>query len=148
MLGRMLLCAVAGAATVAAAPAPAQVPNPDPAPQAPVDRGYDKTTPKSQAVDAQEAPVTRALNNEAGQGATINAIGGEIDQQQYRDDLAAYHDAVMANHADAMKDQARFDRQQRAYADAMAQWRAQTDACKKGKLTACKLPTPNPADYY
>lgn len=136
------------AAMFAAVPAVAQVPNPDPSPEAPVDRGYDKVTPKSEAVDAQEAPVTRALNNSADQAATVNAIGGEIDQQQYRDDLAAYHDAVMANRADAMKDDARFGRQQRAYADAMAQWRAQTTACNKGKLKACKLPTPNPADYY
>ena len=145
MLARTLLCA---AAMATAAPALAQVPNPDPAPEAPVDRGYDVSTPKHDAIDVQEAPVTRALNNDANQAATVNAIGSAMDQQQYRDDLAAYHDAVMAHHADAMSDQARFSRQQRAYADAMAQWRAQTDACNKGKLKACKLPTPNPADYY
>ncbi len=147
MFARSILCA---AALVVAAPAFAQatVPNPSPAPEAPVDRGYDKDTPKSQAINAQEAPVTRALNNTVDQATTVDAVGAQMDQQQYQEDLAAYHDAVMANHADAMKDQRRFDRQQRAYADAMAQWRAQTDACNKGKLKACKLPTPNPADYY
>jgi hypothetical protein len=30
----------------------------------------------------------------------------------------------------------------------MAVWRQQVAACDKGHHKACKLPTPNPADYY
>ncbi len=62
--------------------------------------------------------------------------------------MAAYREAVRANRRDAMRDQSRYDHQQRAYADAMAAWRMQTEACNRGRLKACKLPTPNPADYY
>jgi hypothetical protein len=132
----------------AAAALPAQVPNPSPTAEAKQDRGYDKDTPKHDAVDAQEAPRTRELNATSALGAEVKQEVGEADRAAYEADLAAYHDEIMANRADAMRDSARFNRQQRAYADAMAQWRAQTIACEKGKLKACKLPTPRPADYY
>ncbi|MDB5688988.1 MAG: hypothetical protein JWL91_864 [Sphingomonas bacterium] len=128
--------------------APAQVPNPSPTPEAPQDRGYDKDTPKHDAVDAQEGPRTRQLNATSALGAEVKGEATAADQAAYEADLAAYHDEIMASRADAMNDVARFNRQQRAYADAMAQWRAQTIACEKGKLKACKLPTPRPADYY
>lgn len=144
MLGKVL----AGALALAACPLIAQVPNPSPTPELPQDRGYDKDTPKHQAVDVQEAPVTRDLNAVAGQQAAGSTIAGEVDQEQYRTDLEAYHADVMANRADAMRDEVRFERQQRAYADAMAQWRYQVRQCDKGSIKSCKLPTPNPADYY
>jgi hypothetical protein len=72
----------------------------------------------------------------------------QADEAAYKADLAAYHDRIMAERADAMNDMERFNRQQRAYADAMAQWRKQSAACEKGKMPACRLPTPNPADFY
>ena len=126
----------------------AQVPNPDSAPEAAQDRGYDVQTPKHDAVDAQEVPVTESLNDQAGRAAAVNEIAGEVDQEQYRSDMEAYRADVAAHAAATARDDARYARQQRAYADAMAQWRAQTAACDRGKLKACKLPTPNPADYY
>ena len=144
MSARKLIPALLFLATAAGA----QVPNPDPAPEAAQDRGYDVQTPKHDAIDAQEAPVTQSLNAKAGQAAAVNEIAGEVDQAQYQTDMEAYHADVMAHAAATMRDEARYGRQQRAYADAMAQWRAQTDACNRGKLKACKLPTPNPADYY
>jgi hypothetical protein len=144
----MLCKALAGALALAACPLAAQVPNPSLTPELPQDRGYDKDTGKHEAVDAQEAPVTRDLNNVAEQQAAGSTIAGEVDQEQYRTDLEAYHAAVMANRADAMRDEVRFERQQRAYADAMAQWRYQVRQCEKGSIKSCKLPTPNPADYY
>lgn len=131
-----------------AAAAPAQVPNPSPTRPAAQDRGYDKDTPKHEAVDAQEAPRTRQLNATSALGAAVKDEASAADQAQYEADLAAYHDAIMANRADAMNDMARFNRQQRAYAEAMAQWRVQSAACAKGKMPACRLPTPRPADYY
>jgi hypothetical protein len=133
-----------GLATVVSA----QVPNPAPAAELPQDRGYDKHDAKHDAVDAQEGARTRDLNATSALGAQVKEDVTEADQAEYQADLSAYHDEVMANRADAMKDMARFDRQQRAYADAMRQWRAQTIACEKGKMKACKLPTPRPADYY
>ena len=68
------LTLVAVAACTFAVPAAAQVPNPDPAPQAAQDRGYDIDTPKHDAVDAQEKPVTNALNN---------AVNGGNEQLEY-----------------------------------------------------------------
>ena len=149
MLARTLICA---AALIAAVPAAAQVPNPDPAPEAPTDRGYDVDTPKHDAINAQEAPVTRALNNTVDQATaardSTNAAAQAQNQAQYDADMAAYRAEVTANHREAARDSRRYNHQQRAYADAMAQWRMQTDLCNRGKLKACKLPTPNPADYY
>ena len=144
MLGKVLACTFA----LTAAPLAAQVPNPSPAAELPQDRGYHKDTAKHAAIDQQEAPVTQELNDAAGRDAAGSVIAGEVDQEQYKSDLEAYHAAVMANRADAMRDEARFQQQQRAYADAMAQWRYQVSRCEKGSIKSCKLPTPNPADYY
>ena len=131
-----------------AAAAPAQVPNPSPAAGAAQDRGYDKETPKHAAVDAEEASRTRQLNATSALGAEVKSEATEAEQAAYQADLAAYQQQVSAARADAVNDMERFGRQQRAYADAMAQWRKQSAACEKGKMPACRLPTPNPADYY
>lgn len=169
---RLSLGLTAAALALAAAPAPAQtttvttststsaatptptpvptapVPNPTAAKEAPVDRGYDKVTPKHEAVDAQEAPATATLNK------AVAAVGNEAEkinaenQAQYEADRAAYRAAYAAHTRAAISDQVHYDRQQRAYADAMAEWRAQTAACKKGKVSACNKPTPDPAKYY
>jgi hypothetical protein len=139
---------VPAALLVLATIAPAQVPNPAPTTEAAQDRGYDKSTPKHDAVDAEEASRTRQLNATSALGAEVKNEATEADQAAYQADLAAYQDGVIAARADAMTDMERFSRQQRAYADAMAQWRKQSAACEKGKMPACRLPTPNPADYY
>ena len=136
-----LLIGLATAAT-------AQVPNPSPTPEAAQDRGYDKSDAKHAAVDAEEGPRTRDLNATSALGAQVKEEVSEADQTAYQADLSAYHDEVMANRADAMNDMARFSRQQSAYAEAMKQWRVQSAACAKGKMPACRLPTPRPADYY
>jgi hypothetical protein len=131
---------------VSAVALPAQAPNPaaEPTPET----YHHKDSPSQATVDAQEAPRTRELNATSALGAEVKQEAGAADQAAYQSDLAAYHDEIIVSRADAMRDSARFNRQQRAYADAMAQWRAQTAACEKGKLKACKLPTPRPADYY
>lgn len=69
-------------------------------------------------------------------------------QAQYQSDLAAYQQSLEANHRAAERDQAHYDRQRRAYADAMAAWRHQVYACHHGSNRACDAPTPNPADFY
>ena len=90
---------------------------------------------------AEETEAVAAVGNDAEK---INAE----NQAQYEADVAAYRDAVKAHAMATMKDDARYARQQRAYADAMAQWRIQVAECKKGSKTACDLPTPAPAAYY
>ena len=153
MLRSALICAALAVTT----PAMAQVPNPDPARELPQDRGYDVDTPKHRAVDAQEQPVTQALNAQAGAAASaasaqadaVNTADADAEAQaHYQADLDSYRAAVDAHARTAMRDQDRFARQQHAYAEAMRAWRMQTYACEKGHLKACKLPTPNPADYY
>ena len=106
------------------------------------------TVAKEAAVDAQEQPATQTLNK------AVAAVGNDAEkvnaenQAQYDADVAAYRAAVEAHAMATMHDDARYARQQRAYADAMAQWRVQVAACKQGKQKACDLPTPDPAAYY
>jgi hypothetical protein len=69
-------------------------------------------------------------------------------QAQYQSDMAAYEQSLEANHRAARRDQAHYDHQRRAYADAMAAWRDQVYACHHGSDRACNAPTPNPADFY
>lgn len=109
-------------------------------------------TPKHDAVDAQEKPVTEQLNTRAAVAASDNraatvAVNG-AREAQYEADMAAYRAEVQAHRREIAADQARYERQQRAYADAMAVWREQKAACDRGVLKACKKPTPNPADFY
>ncbi|MDB5683766.1 MAG: hypothetical protein JWM75_1464 [Sphingomonas bacterium] len=126
----------------------AQVPNPSPTRELPHDRGYDKDSPKHDAIDAQEAPVTRDLNATSALGAQVKTEATTADEAQYQADLDAYRADVRANARETARDENRYARQQRAYADAMAVWRGQVAACDRGKLSACKLPTPNPRDFY
>ena len=57
-------------------------------------------------------------------------------------------DALVKHDAAVNRTDARYVRQQVAYADAMTAWRAQVRACKNGYKRACNAPTPNPADFY
>lgn len=70
------------------------------------------------------------------------------NQAQYQRDLATYEQSLRSSHHEAVRDQVRYNRQRRAYADAMTVWREQVRACHRGNTRACKAPTPNPADYY
>ncbi|MBV9840387.1 MAG: hypothetical protein JOY99_02435 [Sphingomonadaceae bacterium] len=93
-------------------------------------------------------PGTTALNASVAAGSSGQVEGNAAAQAQYANDMAAYRDAVRQNHHEAMRDQAHYAHQQRAYADAMEAWRMQSDACKHGNQRACNAPTPSPADFY
>lgn len=116
-------------------------------------RGYvGVPSPNQAAVDASEKPITSALNGQADAAAsaqTTNAAALGADQQaQYDVDRAAYVDALVKHDAAVDRTDARYARQQRAYADAMSVWRVQVAECKKGKQKACRMPPPNVSDYY
>ncbi len=69
-------------------------------------------------------------------------------QAQYDADRQAYLAALVQHDRAVDRTDARYVRQQRAYADAMAVWRVQVAECKKGRSSACKMPPPSVADYY
>ncbi len=99
------------------------------------------------AADAQEVPQTKALNNVVANNITNTQVDNAVAQGQYEADRAAYLRAMRAhNHAVNASDGI-FVRQQTAYADAMADWRVQVEACKRGKQRICNLPTPDPMNY-
>jgi len=105
-------------------------------------------TPAAVAADAQEKPVTQALNNSvAANVQTTDAINA-ANQNQYELDRAAYRAATAVRREKMAIDDEAYARQQAAYADAMAAWRIQTDDCKRGHQKACNAPTPVPADFY
>ena len=149
---------LAGASLIAAIPAFAQTPPPAPAagsesPDAPrqplpYDRGYDKDSPRTEAIDASGRAGVAAANDDIAAQSADQTSTGAVDQAQYSQDMAAYRDALRARHHAINADARVYDHQQRAYADAMADWRAQVYACKRGHNRACELPTPDPADYW
>lgn len=143
------------AATMLAAPLFAQATAPatgrDPTTEAA--RGYvGVPSPNQAAVDASEQPMTNALNGQAGAAAaaqTSAAATLSADQQaQYDVDREAYVAALVKHDAAVNRSDARYARQQRAYADAMSVWRIQVAECKQGKQAACRMPPPNVSDYY
>lgn len=151
MRTQLMLAALAGVAMLS--PALAQTADPAaPTRELPYDRGYDKPTARADAVNAQEAPVTATLNGQANVAASANAnataSSNAADQAQYDLDRQAYLDALVKHDRAVNRTDARYVRQQRAYADAMAVWRVQVQECKKGHQRACELPPPNVADYY
>lgn len=132
----VIVAALIGTATAAPAqttpaPAPADSTNPTPPPNTP-------------GVAAANADVAAQAEVRTDAVATSNAEA----QAQYAEDMAAYRASLVTNHRAAVADARLYDRQQRAYADAMAAWRHQVDACKRGNGAACKAPTPNPADFW
>lgn len=97
---------------------------------------------------AQEAQTTATLNANVATANDAAATTNAVNQAQYEADRQAYMDALVAHDAAVDRGDARYVRQRNAYADAMAAWRMQADACKRGHQKACRKPTPNPADYY
>ncbi|QJU59404.1 hypothetical protein HL653_18040 [Sphingomonas sp. AP4-R1] len=147
MRNRLMLAALAGAAILS--PAIAQTANPAaPTQELPYDRGYDKPTARADAVNAQEAPVTDSLNAQADVSATVKTNNAAANQAQYELDRQAYIDALVKHDTAVDRTAARYVRQQRAYADAMAVWRVQVQQCKQGHQRACDPPPPSVADYY
>jgi outer membrane murein-binding lipoprotein Lpp len=134
---KLLLPLLLGAALPALAQTPANPPVSDA-----YARGYTAPhSPDAPAVNAVQGPVTDALNSQV---VSLN----DAQKAQYDKDMADYRAKVEANARQNVRDQARFDNQQRAYADAMFAWRLQTRACERGHVRACRAPTPDPADYY
>ncbi len=142
---------IAAGMAALAAPLTAQtvpVPNPAPTRELAQDRGYDKQTPRHDAVDAQEAPVTKALNGQVGEATTGAMVQNATNQETYAADMAKYRARVEAEARATLSDQDRYTRQQHAYADAMVAWRAQVEACRTGAKAACTNPVPDPASFY
>lgn len=148
MYRSLIVAALAGTALLS--PAHAQTAADPAAPRQPLpyDRGYDKPSAHTDAVNAKEGPVTDALNARADAAATATAAASAGDQAQYELDRQAYMAALVQHDRAVDRTDARYVRQQRAYADAMAVWRVQVQECKRGHQRACDLPTPNVADYY
>ena len=122
-------------------------------PQQEYQRGYAATPmPNQAAVDAQSRPAVAALNNAVAADQQTDAAQAsaqaDVNRAQYDADRAAYMDALIRHDAHVDRAEARWRRQQNAYADAMAVWRVQANACKRGDRRACNAPTPNPADFY
>ena len=114
----------------------------------PTDRGYDKPQPRTEAINAPiRDDVARANQMSSGAAATAASTARTEAEIQYDADMAAWLAALEARGEAIAADRSVYVANQRAYADAMAAWRRQTAACKAGATAACKLPTPNPADY-
>lgn len=98
----------------------------------------------SAAVNAQR--LANANGVAAAQAHAEVSMNAE-QKDQYARDMAAYSDALRAQHRAEMADVRQYERQQRAYAGAMFDWRIQVEACRHGSTRACTAATPNPADY-
>ncbi|HWI85674.1 MAG TPA: hypothetical protein VNT42_05035 [Sphingomonas sp.] len=111
--------------------------------------------PDQAAINAGGAPGTAALNDQVARTTRANndandaaLAEGAAAQAQYDADRSAYMDALIKHDAAVDRTDARYARQQRAYADAMRVWRGQVYACKHGHPRACNAPTPDPAAFY
>ena len=98
----------------------------------------------SAAVNAQR--LANANGVAAAQAHAEVSMNAE-QKDQYARDMAAYSDALRAQHRAEMADVRQYERQQRAYAGAMFDWRIQVEACRHGSTRPCTAATPNPADY-
>lgn len=99
-----------------------------------------------QANDATRPHVTtRSLNRRSAIYSNLRAQR----QAQYQHDRRAYMASVMARHRQSVnRYHRRYARQELAYADAMAAWRRQVNACHRGDRRACRAPAPRVADFY
>lgn len=141
---KLMTAMLAGAAMLS----PALAQTSAPSRELPHDRGYDKPSPRTDAINAHEGHVTDSLNAQANGAATANATASTTAQAQYEVDRQSYMDALIKHDAAVDRTDMRYARQQRAYADAMAVWRIQVQECKKGHRRACDLPPPSVSDYY
>jgi hypothetical protein len=111
--------------------------------------------PHQDAINAAGAPTTAALNNQVQSTTQANNDANNAALAQYQEsqadydaDRQAYMDALVKHDAAVNRTDARYVRQQAAYADAMRVWRRQVWACKHGHPRACDMPPPNPAAFY
>lgn len=111
------------------------------------DRGYDKPQARTEAINAPNRGDVAAANSMTS-GASVNSGAVQADlQAQYDTDMTAWLDAMHRRDNRIAANDARYDRQRRAYADAMYVWRMQVRDCERGYQFACNRPTPNPADF-
>lgn len=107
----------------------------------PYDRGYDKPSPRTDAINAPNRAKRADLNASV---AARSGVTYTIDPA----DLAAYEAAIRAHDDALIENEIRYQRQQRAYADAMAAWRFDVAACRSLARTICDVPSPIIADFY
>ena len=119
-----------------------------PAPPAPATSTGPETDTNSPDVAAANRDVATQAAARQDAVADANADAQASTDAQYAADLAAYRAALRAHHREVARDARIAERQERAYADAMRDWRRQVYACKHGSTRACKAPTPDPADYW
>jgi hypothetical protein len=138
---------IGAALMLAGAPLLAQTASPSQAPVRPLAEypGPGHESPRAAEISAQTAPETAMANARAEADIPASPVG--IDEAQYARDLAGYRAAVLARRHVMAQDAAIEARRERAYAMAMADWRAQVAACERGKSRACKAPSPDPAAY-
>lgn len=110
------------------------------------------STPLFAQVDSQSnaintARVATANADVAAEAQTEAAMNAE-QKEQYAKDMVSYREALRAHDAKMAMDERVYDRQQRAYARAMFDWRVQVADCKRGITAACNAPTPDPAYYW
>ena len=137
-------------------PAPSGTENTGRSAQEEYQRGYAATPMPHQAeINAAGAPGTAAINNQVASTTAANNAANDATMAQYQEsqaeydaDRQAYMDALVKHDASVNRTDARYVRQQRAYADAMRVWRAQVWACKHGHPRACDMPAPDPSRFY
>jgi hypothetical protein len=115
----------------------------------PADRGYDKPQVRTEAINnpnKDEVAAANSMTSGSSAAGTAAAISADL-QGQYNADMAAWLDAMRTRDARIAANASHYDRQQRAYADAMYVWRMQVRDCEHGFQFACNRPTPNPADF-
>lgn len=117
------------------------------APTAPAPSGAEKDVNSPDVAAANQDVAAQAAARQSAV-AEVNADTQASADTQYAADLAAYREALRAHHREVARDARIADRQERAYADAMRDWRRQVYACKHGSNRACKAPTPDPANYW
>lgn len=130
-----------GAALIAAPALSQTAPTPAPTP----------ATQADDAIAAQTAPEVAAANRQVGAVAkfdtgAVTAVNA-ANEARYQADVRRYRAATRARRHTIAADAALQADRERAYAMAMADWRDQVAACKRGRSRACKMPSPNPANY-
>lgn len=108
-------------------------------------------TQQDDAIAAQTAAGVAAANRDIGAEARMQtgaaAAVNVANEARYRNDVRRYRAAVRARRQTIAADAAVQNDRERAYAMAMADWRAQVAACKRGHSRACNRPSPDPQNY-
>ncbi|HEY0314831.1 MAG TPA: hypothetical protein VGC28_01040 [Sphingomonas sp.] len=106
------------------------------------------TVPPGQVAPGVD-PGTASANGGVNDAIATTQMANAANQSQYAADRYAYDQAMTAHGRQVARQDAHYEHQQQAYADAMKVWRANKYACeKKGHISACNAPTPDPANYY